>query len=98
MTFLIVAGTIVFPFILLGLQWFSFKIKIAMEVLAVLCAFVVAGKIALVVEQSIANGTIFTTDVHKILHNGLFLWASSYLGLYGLYRLLLHVIREYRMS
>jgi uncharacterized membrane protein YraQ (UPF0718 family) len=96
MSFLIVAGTIVSPFILLGLHWFSFKVKLTLDALALLCAFIVAVTIGLVVEQSISTDTVFTTDVHKVLHNGLFLWTASYLGLYGLYRLLLYVLREYR--
>lgn len=98
MKVLIVAGTIVSPFILLGLHWFSFKIKIALDALALLCAFIFAITIGLAVEQSISNDTVFTTDVHKVLHYGLFRWAASYLGLYGLYRLLLCVLMEYRRS
>ncbi|MDF2669593.1 MAG: hypothetical protein K0R67_1899 [Paenibacillus sp.] len=96
MKLLIVAGTIIVPVLMLVLQWTSITIKRIMDGLVIVCAFITAITIAFVVQQSISSDTVFTTDVHKVFHNKVFLLASSYLGLYGLYRMLLGLLREYR--
>jgi hypothetical protein len=96
MKVLIAIGTLAVPLLFIVLQWVSIKIKRVLDLLVIICAFVVSITIAFAVQQSISNDTVFTTDVHKVLHNNLFLWASAYVGLYGLYRLLLGLLREYR--
>ncbi|WP_127579069.1 hypothetical protein [Paenibacillus koleovorans] len=92
----IVIGTLVVPFALCAIQRMWRKSKPVLDALALACAFFVSITIALASYRSISHDTIFTTDVHRVLSNPMFLAAGSYLGLYGLYRFVQGLWREYR--
>lgn len=96
MKVLLAAGALLVPVVLLLLRWMFGRMGTLLDLLAIACGYYAGIVIAIVVYDSIAHGMVLSTEVHKVLNMPLFLLAGSYLGNYGMYRLLLTAWREYR--
>ncbi|MFP7733556.1 transposase [Priestia aryabhattai] len=88
MAFLIVAGSIIFPILML---FFSLKWRVAelvFNTLALLSALVFGNIAAASIYHILKNHTVFMTSIHAIFLNPAFLLTGAYLGIYVLYKLL----------
>ncbi|MFS0903869.1 transposase [Priestia aryabhattai] len=88
MVFLIVAGSIIFPIVML---FFSLKWKgaeLVFNTLALLAALVFGNIAVASIYRILKNHTVFMTSIHAIFLNPAFLLTGAYLGIYVLYKLL----------
>jgi hypothetical protein len=88
LVFLIVAGSIIFPILML---LFSLKWRVAelvFNTLALLSALVFGNIAAASIYRILKNHTVFMTSIHAIFLNPAFLLTGAYLGIYVLYKLL----------
>ncbi|TCP55706.1 hypothetical protein EV586_103360 [Tumebacillus sp. BK434] len=91
MNILLIAATILIPLLLFFLRERSYAwLFDLLGALAVLLFLITSGLAVLEIKRM---NTEFTTHIHEIFNNLLFLASSGYLGVYALYRLLLTTAR-----
>ena len=86
MQLLLIAGTILVPLVMFVLH--RRRIAVLFDLLAALSVFaanISAGLAVLAIKQ---QNTEFTTHIHQVFIDPLFLAATGYVGLYSAYRLL----------
>jgi hypothetical protein len=96
MAFLLVVGIFILPVLMLLTERLVQYARITMDLLAVVCAICFGIITALSVYDIRRHHTIFMTDIHKVFDNWLYLITGSYLGLYGIARLIAFAARRVR--
>lgn len=91
---LLVAGSIILPFIMLYSCKYSVKLKNIFNLIAVIAALVFGNIASLSIYTVINDNVVFMTRIHAIFLNPFFLIAGAYLGIYFLYLLLRLTVAE----
>ncbi|MFC4403871.1 transposase [Gracilibacillus xinjiangensis] len=88
MSYLLIAGSIVLPFVMFLARKKWDRIQIVYNV-AALIALLLFGNLASVsIYQIIRDNTVFMTNIHGLFLNPFFLITGAYLGLYAIYQLI----------
>lgn len=82
MNTLIIAGFILFPFVLSGLSLLYRPLQRIFHFIALFCIYLAGISLLIAIYQTNVDGTTFTTQVHHILLDPLLLIPGAYLGIY----------------
>ena len=94
MKFILIAGSIVLPLIMIYLHYHWVKFPLLSNIIMILVVITFVNIAAISIYQIIVDNEVFMTAIHGVFLNPLFLIAGSYIGLYTTYRLLLLVKKE----
>ncbi|WP_047985891.1 hypothetical protein [Ornithinibacillus californiensis] len=94
MEFLLIAGIIILPVVMLWIVNIWGNFRSFFNVTAVLSAMIFGIISSISVHEVIVNQTVMMTTIHAIFLNPFFIISGSYLGLYLLYRLLIILFKE----
>ncbi|KFN01508.1 hypothetical protein D0U04_09870 [Bacillus clarus] len=72
------------------------KIRVALDLIAYLSLYTLGTTISINIYDVLAHDLVFTTTIHGILLNPLFLATGAYVGVYSLFRLLYQIITGLR--
>ncbi|WP_160035938.1 hypothetical protein [Paenibacillus sp. An7] len=82
MNTLMIAGFILFPFVLSGLSLLYKPLQRLLHFIALFCIYLAGISLLLAVYHTNASGTTFTTQVHHILLDPMLLIPAAFLGIY----------------
>lgn len=88
MTIMVWLFTFILPLLMFWVSKRAFFLHILLNILALISLYLFSVTTALAVLQTIFSKTVFTTTIHGILVNPLFLIPGGYLGSFALYTLL----------
>jgi hypothetical protein len=95
MKVLLLAASVVFPLIMIYIQYRWEWIGTLFNILMVISVIVFADIAALSVYQIIIDNTVFMTAIHAVFLDPVFLAAGAYAGTYTIYRLMLLTRKEW---
>ncbi|WP_211747123.1 hypothetical protein [Paenibacillus sp. Marseille-Q4541] len=98
MNTLMIAGFILFPFVLSGLSLLYKPLQRLLHFIALFCIYLAGITILLAVYQTNANGTTFTTQVHHILLDPLLVIPGAFLGIYVPFLIITYLLLPKRIK
>lgn len=94
MNILIGVANILFPFFMYVLTVKTKYSRSLFNYIATVALFIFTIVTATFLYQILVSGKLFTTKIHAIFLNPLFLISGSYLGVYIIYRLIVLTVKE----
>ncbi|WP_413303434.1 transposase [Bacillus sp. 1P10SD] len=94
MKFILIIGSILAPLLLAILQKVQPKLRLLINIVAILSALVFGNISSVAIYEIIKDDTVFMTNIHGIFLNPLFLLTGAYLGIYFIYRMVIWTLEE----
>lgn len=94
MKIILIASSIILPFIMIYIHHHWIKSWIYFNLVMVLSVIIFGNIAAISVYQIIRDNEVFMTAIHAVFLNPLFLITGAYIVIYSIYRLMLLVKKE----
>ena len=94
MKIILIASSIIFPFIMMYIHDYWIKSRIFFHIIMVFSVIVFSNIVAISIYQIIKDNEVFMTAIHAVFLNPVFLITGAYIGIYTIYRLMVLVKME----